>query len=139
MCFGKHSFSPEMTSVTNSSGLNYQNGINPLGRKVRALESDVATLKTELALLKGGPIQASNSGTSISASASASASPAILAELDALRKELMTMKLAGYGKGEKGDKGDKGEKGDKGDPGPMTYIAMPANTVPSVPVATPAV
>lgn len=111
-----------MTSVTNSSGLNYQNGVNPLGRKVRALESDVAMLKNELNALKNG-------GVSVSSTPNTSSS--VNAELDALKRELATMKLAGFGKGEKGDKGDKGEKGDKGDPGPMTYIAMPSNALPT--------
>jgi hypothetical protein len=108
-----------MTSVTNSSGLNYQNGINPLGRKVRALEADVDMLKKELNALKNG-------GGTVTSSASSGPSP-LLAELDSLKRELATMKLAGFGKGEKGEKGD---KGDKGDPGPMTYIAMPSNALP---------
>ena len=112
-----------MTSVTNGSGLNFQNGINPLGRKVRALEADVDMLKKELNLLK-------NSGAAKTA-ATASVTevpPTLLADLESLKRELAAMKAAGFGKGEKGDKGDKGdrgEKGEKGDPGPMTYIAMP--------------
>lgn len=115
-----------MTSVTNSSGLNYQNGVNPLGRKVRALEADVDMLKKELALLKNGGV-----APSAAPSASASAPSSLVADLDALKREMAMIKLAGFGKGEKGDKGDKGDKGEKGDPGPMTYIAMPANaTVP---------
>lgn len=113
-----------MTSVTNSSGLNYQNGINPLGRKVRALEADTDMLKKELILLKNG-----------GAVASAAVPPSLLAEFDALKREMAMLKQAGYGKGERGergDRGDKGDKGDKGDTGPMTYIAMPANaTLPS--------
>ena len=117
-----------MTSVTNSSGLNYQNGINPLGRKVRALEADVDMLKKELNLLKTGGVAASTSN---------GANASLTAELDAVKRELATMKLAGFGKGEKGDKGDKGEKGDKGDPGPMTYIAMPSTAALPVPTATP--
>jgi hypothetical protein len=119
-----------MTSVTNSSGLNYQNGVNPLGRKVRALESDVDVLKKELAALKTGGVK-TTAGTQ-------EASP-LLAELDALRREVATMKAAGFGKGEKGEKGDKGDKGDKGEPGPMTYIAMPptmmSQTAPATPLA----
>jgi hypothetical protein len=107
-----------MTSVTNSSGLNYQNGVNPLGRKVRALEADVDMLKKELNALKNGGV--------VSTSANNAPSP-LIAEVDALKRELATLKLAGFGKGEKGDKGDRGDKGEKGDPGPMTYIAMPAS------------
>jgi hypothetical protein len=123
-----------MTSVTNSSGLNYQNGINPLGRKVRALESDVDTLKKELLTLKGG---APSGGAG--QQKSAEIPPSFLAEFEAMKRELATIKAAGYGKGEKGEKGDRGErgeKGDKGDAGPMTYIAMPPQMMaPSQPVA----
>lgn len=125
-----------MTSLLNQSGLNFQNG-NPLGRKVRALESDVDALKKEMLVLKGG---GSLSGTAGSSAPSASVSSALMAELDALKRDMAMIKLAGFGKGEKGDKGergDRGEKGDKGDrgeTGPMTYIAMPANT--TLPPAT---
>jgi hypothetical protein len=111
-----------MTSVTNSSGLNYQNGVNPLGRKVRALESDVDILKKEMAVLKGGAPQATQQQKAVELP------PTLLAEFDAMKKELAAIKAAGYGKGEKGDRGDRGDKGDKGDKGetgPMTYIAMP--------------
>jgi hypothetical protein len=118
-----------MTSVTNSSGLNYQNGVNPLGRKVRALEADVDMLKKELILSKNG------GGGAVSAS-SVSVPSTLIAELDALKRDMAMIKLAGFGKGERGDRGDKGDKGDKGDPGPMTYIAMPANA--SLPAVAPA-
>jgi hypothetical protein len=113
-----------MTSVTNSSGLNYQNGVNPLGRKVRALEADVDMLKKELLALKSG---------GATATATTSLPPTLTADLDTLKREMAMIKLAGFGKGEKGEKGDKGDKGEKGDPGPMTYIAMPANA--SLPLA----
>lgn len=123
-----------MTSVTNSSGLNFQNGINPLGRKVRALEADVDTLKKELAALKTGGVKPA------AASTTAEVTSNVASELDALRRELAALKASGFGKGEKGDKGDKGdrgekgekgEKGDKGDQGPMTYIAMPPTMMPT--------
>ena len=113
--------------MTNSSGLNYQNGINPLGRKVRALESDVDILKKEFAVLKGG----ASSGGATTQQKAVELPPTLLAEFDAMKKELAAIKAAGYGKGEKGDRGDrgdrgeKGDKGDKGETGPMTYIAMP--------------
>ena len=116
-----------MTSLLNQSGLNFQNG-NPLGRKVRALETEVDNLKKELQTLKSG---VAPSGGAVTA---ASLPPTLVADLDALKREMALIKLAGFGKGEKGDKGDKGDKGEKGDPGPMTYIAMPANA--ALPVTT---
>lgn len=125
-----------MTSVTNSSGLNYQNGINPLGRKVRALESDVEALKRELTSLKGGAT------VSTSTAKAPEIPPTFLAEFESLKRELAMIKAAGYGKGEKGDKGDRGErgeKGEKGDAGPMTYIAMPPQMMSAaVPAPAPA-
>ena len=114
-----------MTSVTNSSGLNYQNGINPLGRKVRALESAVDTLQKELIVLKTGVAPSAPTAQS-------TPSPALLAEIDALKRDIAILKATAQQKGEKGDRGEKGEKGDKGDTGPITYIAMPAAAVPSV-------
>jgi hypothetical protein len=119
-----------MTSVTNSSGLNFQNGINPLGRKVRALEAEVISLRSEINLLKAGGVKS----TTATVTATQDLSPNVLAELDALKRELALLKAAGFGKGEKGDKGDKGdrgEKGEKGDQGPMTYIAMPPQMMPT--------
>jgi hypothetical protein len=108
--------------------LNYKNGVNPLGRKVRALEADVDMLKKELILSKNGGGTASASSVSLPST--------LIAELDALKRDMAMIKLAGFGKGEKGDRGDKGDKGEKGDPGPMTYIAMPANA--SLPAVAPA-
>jgi hypothetical protein len=120
-----------MTSVTNSSGLNYQNGINPLGRKVRALEAEVISLRSEINLLKsGGVVQPTSQQNS---STSAPVASNVSFELDMIKRELAVLKASGFGKGEKGDKGDKGEKGD---PGPMTYIAMPSNA--TVPMVAPA-
>jgi hypothetical protein len=123
-----------MTSVTNSSGLNYQNGINPLGRKVRALEAEVISLRSEINLLKsGGVVQPTSQQNS---STSAPVASNVSFELDMIKRELAVLKASGFGKGEKGDKGDKGEKGEKGDPGPMTYIAMPSNA--TAPMVAPA-
>jgi len=120
-----------MTSVTNSSGLNYQNGINPLGRKVRALEAEVISLRSEINLLKsGGVVQPTSQQNS---STSAPVASNVSFELDMIKRELAVLKASGFGKGEKGDKGDKGEKGD---PGPMTYIAMPSNA--TAPMVAPA-
>ena len=124
-----------MTSVTNSSGLNFQNGVNPLGRKVRALEADVDTLKKEIAALKaGGAKPATQATTQATSQATVEVSSSFATELDMIKRELAIIRAAGYGKGEKGDKGDKGEKGDKGDKGdqgPMTYIAMPPTMMPT--------
>ena len=125
-----------MTSVTNSSGLNYQNGINPLGRKVRALEADVDMLKKELNLLKNGGVPTTATTQQTATAQQTAASSTLLAEIDALKRDLAMIKLAGFGKGEKGDKGDKGDRGDRGETGPMTYIAMPANTTLPVPTTT---
>lgn len=121
-----------MTSVTNSSGLNYQNGINPLGRKVRALEAEVISLRSEINLLKSGGVVQPTSQQNASAPIASN----VNFELDMIKRELAMLKASGFGKGEKGDKGDKGEKGEKGDPGPMTYIAMPSSA--TVPMVSPA-
>ena len=104
-----------MSSVFNASGNNYQAG-NPLGRKVRSLESAVETLRKELNELKNG-----KSSVNVVAGPPGPAGPAGPA-------------------GAKGDKGDQGEAGPvgpmgpSGPAGPMTYIAMPAGA--SVPTTT---
>jgi hypothetical protein len=108
-----------MTSVTNSSGLNYQNGMNPLGRKVRSLESDVEALKKEFAALKalGGSGVTASSGPSVGVPGPPGP------------------------KGDRGERGERGEKGEKGDAGavgpagPMTYIAVPQSALQSAQVA----
>ena len=125
-----------MTSVTNSSGLNYQNGINPLGRKVRALEADVDTLKKEIIALKGGAPLASSSAAPQQTQQQQQVNSSAMAEIEALKRDIAMMKLAGFGKGERGEKGEKGDKGDPGPPGPMTYIAMPSNA--GMPMMNPA-
>jgi hypothetical protein len=90
--------------------------MNPLGRKVRSLESDVEALKKEFAALKalgGGGVTAS-SGPSVGVPGPP---------------------------GPKGDRGERGEKGEKGDAGavgpagPMTYIAVPQSALQSAQVA----
>ena len=99
-----------MTSVTNSSGLNYQNGMNPLGRKVRSLETDVEALKKELAAFKalvGGGGAVASSGPSVGVPGPPGP------------------------KGDRGERGEKGEKGDAGPAGPMTYIAVPQSALQS--------
>ena len=117
-----------MTSLLNQSGLNFQNG-NPLGRKVRALETLVENLQKEINALKTG-------GVTASAPTAASVPTTLTADVDSLKRDMAMIKLAGFGKGEKGDKGDKGEKGDRGEPGPMTYIAMPPTA--GMPIMAPA-
>ena len=130
-----------MTSLLNQSGLNFQNG-NPLGRKVRLLESQVDTLQKEVLALKNGTSTVTAAAAGVAAPATATATvaslpPTLLADLEMLKRDVAAIRMAGYGKGERGDRGDrgeKGEKGDKGDTGPMTYIAMPAGA--PLPVAT---
>ena len=100
-----------MTSLLYSSGLNFQNG-NPLGRKVRALETEVESLRKELVLLKASGL-------------SAAAAP-------------VTVAVAGPPgpPGPAGPPGPSGPQGPKGDMGPMTYIQMaaPATALAPAPV-----
>jgi len=101
-----------MTSLLYSSGLNFQNG-NPLGRKVRALESELESLKKQFAALKAdAPSAAAVAGPPGPAGPSGPPGPA----------------------------GPAGPQGPKGDTGPMTYIQMaaPAAAVAPVPVSAPA-
>ncbi len=92
------------------SGLNYQGG-NPLGRKVRTLESEVEELKKAvgaltLKLSQGGGGGAGAPGVAGPPGPPGPAGPAGPA-------------------GPKGDTGPAGPKGDTGPADPMTYIAMP--------------
>lgn len=121
-----------MTSLLNQSGLNFQNG-NPLGRKVRLLETQVEALQKEiLALKNGGVAPAAAAAAAAAVAVTSSSIPSTLVmDLDMLKREVAMIRAAGYGKGEKGDKGD------KGDPGPMTYIAMPASAALPVAAAAP--
>jgi len=84
-----------MSSVSSASGNNYL-GSNPLGRKVRALESMVESLRKELDEMK-------TRGVGSSSVVAGPPGP----------------------QGPPGIKGDKGDKGDVGPVGPMTYITMP--------------
>lgn len=99
-----------MSSVTTASGLNFQG--NPLGAKVRTLETQVVELRTELDTLR--KLVATGSTT---ASAPGQAGPPGPA-------------------GPAGPAGPPGPAGPKGDQGPMTYIALPAGA--SMPTPTPA-
>jgi hypothetical protein len=98
-----------MTSLLYSSGLNFQNG-NPLGRKVRALETEIESLRKEVSELK-------KSGVSAAAVAGV---PGPMGP-----------------PGPKGEKGEKGDQGPKGDQGQMAYIAMPAGVTPSITTSAP--
>lgn len=102
-----------MTSLLYSSGLNFQNG-NPLGRKVRALESEVELLKKELSSLK----LSAPTATSAIAGPPGPAGP----------------------QGPTGPQGPAGPQGPKGDTGPMTYIQMaaPLAATTPTPVVAPA-
>ena len=91
-----------MSSVSSASGNNYL-GSNPLGRKVRALESAVETLRKELDLIKVNGVSSSSSVVAGPPGPMGPPGP----------------------QGPAGPKGDVGPQGPKGDVGPMTYIAMP--------------
>ena len=106
-----------MGSVVNASGLNYF-GSNPLGNKVRALETEVARLRTLINEIGQRTVNAS-AGPPGPAGPVGPVGP---------RGE----------KGERGEVGPRGEKGDRGEPGPMTYIAMPQGVVPSAVAPAPA-
>lgn len=99
-----------MSSIYNGSGNNFQNG-NPLGRKVRALEAAVETLRKELNELKLRPSSASVIvGPPGPAGPQGERGPA----------------------GPAGPAGIQGLQGPKGEVGPMTYIAMPQGVTPTV-------
>ena len=105
-----------MSSVTTASGLNFQG--NPLGAKVRALETQMVELRNELDTLR----RAVASGTASSSSPGLAGPPGPAGP-------------AGP-PGPAGPAGPAGPPGPKGDQGPMTYIALPAGA--SVPTPTPA-
>lgn len=109
-----------MSSIYNGSGNNFQNG-NPLGRKVRALETAIETLRKELNDLKMKPTSAS-----VVVGPPGPAGP---------QGERGPQGSQGE-PGPKGDKGEKGEKGDTGPAGPMTYIAMPQGITPTLSTTT---
>lgn len=99
-----------MSSVLNLSGLNFQRG-NPLGREIRALQTEMAELKKELAILKAGGI-----------SSASAAAPTVIQGPP----------------GPAGPQGPPGPMGPTGPAGPMTYIAMPPSMAASIPAAVPA-
>jgi hypothetical protein len=103
-----------MGSVVNASGLNYF-GSNPLGNKVRALETEVARLRTLINELGQRTVNA------------AAGPPGPAGPVGPRGEKGDT--------GARGEKGEKGDKGDRGEPGPMTYIAMPQGVVPQAAAA----
>ena len=105
--------SETMGSVVNGSGLNYF-GSNPLGNKVRTLETQVTELRKLINEL---------SSRVVSASAGPPGPPGPVGPQGP----------AGV-TGPEGPAGPAGPAGPKGDAGPMTYIALPQNT--PVPTAT---
>ena len=97
-----------MSSISNSSGNNYQ-GFNPVGRKIRSLETLVENLRKEVDELKKR-----SSSVNVVAGPPGPAGPAGPAG-------------ATGPVGPAGPAGPAGAAGPKGDTGPMTYIAMPNN------------
>ena len=109
-----------MSSISSASGNNYQ-GFNPVGRKIRALEANVATLQKELDLLK----KTNGSSSTAVAGLPGPAGP---------KGDDGSAGPAGP-KGDAGPAGPKGDAGPAGPAGPMTYIAMPQNALPTPTVA----
>jgi Collagen triple helix repeat (20 copies) len=102
-----------MSSISSASGNNYQS-FNPLGRKIRTLETTIANLEKEVAELKKNGVGAATQAQVIQGPpgpqgpAGPQGPP-----------------------GPQGEPGPAGPQGPKGDTGPMTYIAMPPNVVPT--------
>jgi hypothetical protein len=105
-----------MSSVTNSSGLNYQ-GSNPLGAKVRALETQLAALRKEFDTLRKVVPEGGVGGVSGGAGSPGPAGP-----MGPPGPQGPTGAT-----GPTGPAGPAGPAGPTGPAGPMTYIAMPAN------------
>lgn len=97
-----------MSSVSSSSGNNYL-GSNPLGRKVRALETTVETLRKELDQIKKNGVSTNNVVAGPPGPAGPQGEPGV-----------------------QGPKGDTGPVGPVGPAGPMTYIAMPQGLAPNM-------
>lgn len=101
-----------MSSVTTASGLNFQG--NPLGAKVRTLETQMVELRNELDTLR----------KAVASGAGASSSPGQVGPAGPVGPP-----------GPTGPAGPAGPPGPKGDQGPMTYIALPAGA--NVPASMP--
>lgn len=103
-----------MGSVVNGSGLNYF-GSNPLGNKVRALETQVNDLRKLINEL---------SSRVVTASAGPPGPPGPVGPQGPQGPA-----------GPAGATGPAGPAGPKGEPGPMTYIALPQGASVPTPVA----
>lgn len=108
-----------MSSIINGSGLNYQKGANPLGRKMRAMEADIEALKKDILALKTLGVGSGSGNTTVAGVAGVAGPPGPAGPPG----------LPGP-PGPKGDKGEKGDAGVAGPAGPMTYIAMPQSSLP---------
>lgn len=106
-----------MTSVLFSSGLNYQNGINPIGREVRAIKSNIDELKKEIAELK---LALSVSG---GGGGGARSGPTITEIVHAIRTDSELLRTL---KGEPGPAGPAGPQGPKGEIVYVQTVAPPA-------------
>jgi hypothetical protein len=106
-----------MGSVVNGSGLNYF-GSNPLGNKVRALETQVNDLRKLINEL---------SSRVVNASAGPPGPPGPVGPQGPQGPA-----------GPAGATGPAGPAGPKGEPGPMTYIALPQGASVPTPAAAPA-
>jgi len=111
-----------MSSITNSSGLNYQGG-NPLGSKVRVLENTVVALRADLDALRAA-LSAQVTGGGAAGVAGPPGPPGPAGPTGATGAT-----------GPAGPAGPAGPTGPVGPQGPMTYIAMPAGV--NLPAATP--
>ena len=127
----EHNCSPEMSSALHGGGLNNQRG-NPLGNHVRILESDVALLKKQVAvLLERGFSSASPAAQPVAGPAGPAGPPGPAGPMGPAGADGSV--------GSMGPMGPMGPAGPAGPAGPMTYIAMPNGVMPSalasVPVA----
>ena len=97
-----------MSSVLNGAGLNYQ-GVNPVGRELRSLRSEMDVLKKLVNELRQNAVVGGASNVPGAVGPPGPAGPA----------------------------GAVGPIGPAGPPGPLSYIAIPAGSMPVMPV-TPA-
>jgi hypothetical protein len=99
-----------MSSVLNGAGLNYQ-GVNPVGRELRSLRNEMDSLKKLVNELRANGVGA---GSSNVAGPPGPPGPS----------------------GPPGPAGPAGATGPAGPPGPLSYVAIPAGSMPAMPVPT---